>query len=694
VLTAPGYDDADVVATDQISATFRARSERLGQVVAVTVYASEFDDPVTRSTFHQGLLAASRLPSHPHLVPVLDWGTTEDGRPYVATEFCERGSLADRLLDDGPLSLGATLGLGAALAGAIDVLHRNGLAHQGIRPDTVLVRGDGRPALSGVGLSPFLSRLVAPSDIGPAYTAPEVLRSSPPTPASDVYSAGATLYHALAGRAPYPTDEGSAGILLRISRNELPNLRRADVPALFRALLAKAMSIDPADRFPNGGAMAAALGSLRADIGSATTDTLFAQRLNQAGPRVVPAPAAKPTVSVDVGPPSAGRHAATRVVQDEPEWALEATGERAPVDVPTPVVATALAPTVDESGPTWAAATRPRHHTPDPTPGSEPEVVLLPRRRIRPGWKTVGAVVVLLTVALAAPILIKNSRTRPNTAGSASAPIVAPQTTEPPPSATDTPTPGPPSGSPTATPPPTATTTYASSAPSGQAMPLGDLPGWHQVFTEDFLTNAPLGSFAKLYPNWRVYDDGSSDGSGGQFFASKVASVSGGLLNLHVHTENGVHLGAGMVATLAGGAEALQYGRFTIRLRADAVRGSGLSVMFWPDNDNFPAEGDIEFPSGDLDDPIHGWVQYAQSTNEGESVPTSAALSAWHTETVEWSPGQATFILDGHVVGTVTTKIPETPHDFVIQSQTCNGCGGSVDAGDVQVDWVAVYSRA
>jgi beta-glucanase (GH16 family) len=75
-------------------------------------------------------------------------------------------------------------------------------------------------------------------------------------------------------------------------------------------------------------------------------------------------------------------------------------------------------------------------------------------------------------------------------------------------------------------------------------------------------------------------------------------------------------------------------------------------------------------------------------------VPTSAALSAWHTETVEWSPGQATFILDGHVVGTVTTKIPETPHDFVIQSQTCNGCGGSVDAGDVQVDWVAIYSRA
>ena len=84
----------------------------------------------------------------------------------------------------------------------------------------------------------------------------------------------------------------------------------------------------------------------------------------------------------------------------------------------------------------------------------------------------------------------------------------------------------------------------SSSSPSGETMPVGDIPGWRQIFADDFLTDVPVGNFpSAVSAKWDAYPDGWKDTSKhGTYFPSKVVSIQNGVLNLHLHTENGVHM--------------------------------------------------------------------------------------------------------------------------------------------------------
>ena len=188
--------------------------------------------------------------------------------------------------------------------------------------------------------------------------------------------------------------------------------------------------------------------------------------------------------------------------------------------------------------------------------------------------------------------------------------------------------------------------------------------------------------------------DGDRDDNHGVYFPSRVLSVKTGLLNVHMHSENGVQMAATVVVDLPGPGRGMLYGRFTVRLRADPVPGYRTTTLLWPDSERWPEDGHIEFPTGDLVKPPHTWVGYAQPEGGGEGVDTSARFSDWHTATTEWSPGEVKFILDDQVIDVVeTTKVPSTPHYMVIQTQTCQ-CSATTSSGDLQVDWVAVYAPA
>ena len=83
-------------------------------------------------------------------------------------------------------------------------------------------------------------------------------------------------------------------------------------------------------------------------------------------------------------------------------------------------------------------------------------------------------------------------------------------------------------------------------APSGEAMPVGDLPGWKQIFTDDFTTDVPLGSFPKaVTTKWGVYVDGGKDTSKhGTYMPSKVVSIAGRCAEReHPHRERRPHGG-------------------------------------------------------------------------------------------------------------------------------------------------------
>ncbi len=240
--------------------------------------------------------------------------------------------------------------------------------------------------------------------------------------------------------------------------------------------------------------------------------------------------------------------------------------------------------------------------------------------------------------------------------------------------------------------------------PSGQPMPTGDIPGWHQVFADNFNQNVPLGRFpAAVARTWgRSYANGWKDTSKhGTYMPSKVVSFANGVMNLHLHTERGVHMVAAPVPTIPGAPGkngGLRYGRYVIRFRADHVRGYKTAWMLWPDSQTWPRDGEIDFPEGNLTGSVWGVVHHqgSRSGSDAALFSTHVTYTGWHTATLTWLPSEVTFQLDGRTVGTTTTRIPNTPMHLVIQSETSIGSPPPANsaAGNIQIDWLAVYRRA
>jgi hypothetical protein len=235
-------------------------------------------------------------------------------------------------------------------------------------------------------------------------------------------------------------------------------------------------------------------------------------------------------------------------------------------------------------------------------------------------------------------------------------------------------------------------------------MPVGDITGWHQIFTDDFTTNVPVGSFpGSVYGSkWSAYPDGWQDTSkNGTYFPSKVLSVQNGVLNMYLHTENGIHMVSAPEPLLPGAvgrAGGLLYGRYTVRFRADPVPGYKTAWLLWPDSEVWPGDGEIDFPEGDLTSTIDAFMHWQNGTSGSsqDAYTTNTTYSSWHTATIEWLPGSITFILDGQVIGRSTSNIPSTPMHLVLQTETAlSGAAPATSAaGNVQIAWVAAYSPA
>ena len=236
-------------------------------------------------------------------------------------------------------------------------------------------------------------------------------------------------------------------------------------------------------------------------------------------------------------------------------------------------------------------------------------------------------------------------------------------------------------------------------SPSGQAMPVGDLPGWHQIFAENFNTNASLGSFpGAAYGNeFTTYPDGTPDTAGQQgapsrYEPSKVVSVSNGLLNLYLHTQNGTPMAAAILPTLPGND---LYGKYTVRFRSDELPGFKVAWLLWPDSEVWPGDGEIDFPESDLSGTINAFMhrQGATSGSDQDAYSTSATYSSWHTASIEWTPNAVNFILDGQLIGQSTNRIPNTPMHWVLQTESSlTSCPAASTAGNLQIDWVTAYS--
>jgi beta-glucanase (GH16 family) len=224
-------------------------------------------------------------------------------------------------------------------------------------------------------------------------------------------------------------------------------------------------------------------------------------------------------------------------------------------------------------------------------------------------------------------------------------------------------------------------------------MPTADLPGWKLVYNDDFSTNVALGQFpSAVSSKWGAYPSGWKDTSKNGTYSPDIVSISNGMMDVWVHTENGVHKVAAPTPNIGD----RLYGRYAIRFRADAVKGYKTAWLLWPKSNTWPRDGEIDFPEGNLDGRISGFMhrQGATSGSDQDAYSTSATYPTWHTAIIEWGPNQLRFILDGTVIGTSTNRIPNTPMHWVIQTETAldGTVPSSTAAGHVQIDWVAYWS--
>jgi len=251
-LAAEGFEDAQQIGHGGFGLVYRCRQQTLDRTVAVKVLTVSLDEE-NLARFLREQQAMGRLTGHPNIAHVLQVGTTDSGRPYLAMPYYPRDSLEMLIRRQGPLSVDHTLRLGVRLAGALDTAHRLGVLHRDVKPANVLLTEYGEPVLTDFGIAhiegAFETETGAISG-SPAFTAPEVLSGERPRVASDVYGLGATLFAALTGHAAFERRQGEQVVaqFLRITTQPIPDLRQDGFPDEVSRVIEHAMDADPRRR--------------------------------------------------------------------------------------------------------------------------------------------------------------------------------------------------------------------------------------------------------------------------------------------------------------------------------------------------------------------------------------------------------------------------------------------------------------
>ncbi len=251
---------------------YRARDNQLERDVAVKLLRPEYGrDPDFLSRFRQEAQAAASL-NHPNVVSVFDYGEDEAG-PFIVMELIDGEDVSAVIRRTGALPPRQAGRLTADAARALQVAHQRGIVHRDVKPGNVMVGRDGRVKVTDFGIARALSeaQMTLPgTTLGSVhYFSPEQARGEATTPASDVYSLGIVLYELLTGRRPWEGDSAAAIAMARLSGAvPSPSAVRAGIPPALEAIVRRAMALDPAARYPTGGALAEALDRFLADQGA------------------------------------------------------------------------------------------------------------------------------------------------------------------------------------------------------------------------------------------------------------------------------------------------------------------------------------------------------------------------------------------------------------------------------------------
>jgi serine/threonine protein kinase len=235
-----------------MSRVFRAIDQTLDRQVALKILNADFSQDAKRTKEFEREAKITAVISHPNVVKVYSAGRDQD-HYFIAMELVGGGSLDERIQAEGVLPESRVLEIAGEIAQGLSAAHDAGMIHRDIKPGNILLSEDGTSKIVDFGLALILESV--DRDEGeiwatPYYVPPEKLHLKIEDFRSDIYSLGATLFHALAGQPPYSADTASIDELKVIKDKAISlEMFSPNVSVTTCGLIDRMMERNPEDRY-------------------------------------------------------------------------------------------------------------------------------------------------------------------------------------------------------------------------------------------------------------------------------------------------------------------------------------------------------------------------------------------------------------------------------------------------------------
>lgn len=247
-----GYKSLNLEGQDEGYVLFSAQEPDTQQPVSIKILPRLLgEDPQIAARF-DALSRAIRQLNHPNIASIRKVGA-EAGLPYIVTRALEKGhSLAAKL--DQPWAIDVAADTVMQVGQALEHAYNKGVVHGGLTPENVVVQDDGRILVTDLGLGELMDLVGgAATQAASEYLAPERRAGTAADARADVYSLASILYSMLTERKP------------QIVKGEVlpPSRFNPDVPEAMDNIVLKALSPEPADRYPDVKTFLAAFGATK-----------------------------------------------------------------------------------------------------------------------------------------------------------------------------------------------------------------------------------------------------------------------------------------------------------------------------------------------------------------------------------------------------------------------------------------------
>jgi len=232
---------------------YKARDTQLERFVALKLLHKDLGSEADHDAQLQQEARIAASVNHPNVVQIFSLGM-DHGQFYVVMELIDHGSLDDLIESQGRVPEHQMLDIGIQIARGLRAAHRKGLIHRDVKPANILFVDEQAAKIGDFGLAAFATQDPQSDSViwgTPPYVAPERLCNQPEDVRSDIYSLGATLFHAVAGTAPIESSTNSATELHALKQHPLELRAIApEVSAPTARVLQRMIAPDPKARFP------------------------------------------------------------------------------------------------------------------------------------------------------------------------------------------------------------------------------------------------------------------------------------------------------------------------------------------------------------------------------------------------------------------------------------------------------------